>query len=92
MIPFVEHDAVVITFSDNGSGIPSENLDKIFDPFYTTKPVGKGTGLGLSIIYGIIESHGGEIVCLSELNQGTSFVITLPIEEENHGKTKDSGH
>jgi len=92
IFPFVEKNFVIITFSDNGSGVPSKDLIKIFDPFYTTKLVGKGIGLGLSIIYGIIESHGGEIVCLSELNQGTSFVITLPIEEENHGKTKDSDH
>jgi len=91
MTSSVKHKIVVITFSDNGSGIPAQDLNKIFDPFYTTKPVGKGTGLGLSIIYGIIESHGGIIICQSQLNQGTSFTITLPIERENYGKTKDSG-
>ncbi len=81
-----------MTFSDNGSGIPAKDLEKIFDPFYTTKPVGKGTGLGLSIIYGIIESHNGKIVCQSQLNQGTSFIITLPIERDIHENAKDSGH
>jgi len=91
MTSSVEHGIVVITFSDNGSGIPAKDLNKIFDPFYTTKPVGKGTGLGLSIIYGIIESHGGKIICQSQTNQGTSFIITLPIEGESYGKTKDSG-
>jgi|GEM_PF-2307692 len=90
MAASVEKGHVVITFSDTGFGIPAQDLDKIFDPFYTTKPVGKGTGLGLSIIYGIIKSHGGKIVCQSQLNQGTSFIITLPIEGDTHGKTKDS--
>ena len=73
-------DFVQIEFGDNGHGIPQENLDRVFDPFFTTKPVGQGTGLGLSIVYGIVRDHGGTIACESTLNQGTTFVITLPVE------------
>ncbi|MFQ6026501.1 MAG: GAF domain-containing protein [Dehalococcoidia bacterium] len=71
-------------FSDNGAGIPPELLDKIFEPFFTTKEVGHGTGLGLSIIYGIIQDHQGTIDCVSELNKGTTFIITLPAGEVQH--------
>ena len=59
-----------------------DNLEKIFDPFYTTKAVGEGTGLGLSISYGIIKSHGGQITVASELGEGTVFTIELPIYRE----------
>jgi len=67
-----------IDFTDTGVGIPAEKLDRIFEPFYTTKPVGKGTGLGLSIVYGIIQKHGGYIEVRSERNRGTTFHIYLP--------------
>lgn len=70
---------VKITIRDSGHGIQKEDLDKIFDPFYTTKGVGKGTGLGLSISYGIIKKHGGEITVTSTPGQGTEFSITLPL-------------
>jgi signal transduction histidine kinase len=76
-----EMNAVVrITFSDDGPGIPAENLRSIFDPFFTTKEVGKGTGLGLSICHGIVTEHGGRIYSLSEYGNGASFVIELPME------------
>ena len=75
----VDGDNVQITIADNGCGIPPENLSHIFEPFFTTKPVGKGTGLGLSVSYGIIQSHHGRIDVESEVGQGTSFRITLPI-------------
>jgi two-component system, NtrC family, sensor kinase len=70
---------VQIRFQDDGPGISEENLAKIFNPFFTTKPVGKGTGLGLSLSYGIIQEHGGKITAESELGRGTAFIIELPI-------------
>jgi two-component system NtrC family sensor kinase len=76
-----EKSSVVIAVSDNGTGIPKANLDKIFDPFYTTKPVGKGTGLGLSICYGIINKMGGKIEVQSKLDQGSSFTIRIPLKK-----------
>jgi two-component system NtrC family sensor kinase len=68
-----------IDFSDTGIGIKPEDMKYIFDPFYTTKPVGRGTGLGLSLVYGIIRTHGGYIEVKSEINKGTMFSIYLPI-------------
>jgi len=70
---------VEIRVSDTGSGISPENLDKLFTPFFTTKPAGKGTGLGLSIVYGIIKMHYGQIHAQSQVGQGTTIVITLPV-------------
>ena len=75
---------VVIRISDTGVGIPEEHLSKLFNPFFTTKPVGEGTGLGLSISYGIIQKHGGRIEVDSAVGRGTTFTIYLPIQEENH--------
>jgi two-component system NtrC family sensor kinase len=72
-------EEVVLVVSDTGVGIPRANLGRIFDPFYTTKPVGKGTGLGLSIIYGIINKMGGEISVSSTVDVGTAFTIRLPL-------------
>lgn len=70
-------ESVEIRFVDNGPGI--SNPDRIFEPFFTTKPVGKGTGLGLSICYGIVEAHGGEIVCRNNAErEGCTFLIRLP--------------
>ena len=66
------------SFTDNGAGISRENLDKIFNPFFTTKEVGKGTGLGLSICHGIITQHNGRIYAQSESGKGAAFVIELP--------------
>lgn len=72
-------DKVILTVADTGSGISKEDLDKLFTPFFTTKPVGVGTGLGLSISYGILQDHNAEIAVTSELEQGTEFTIGFPI-------------
>jgi signal transduction histidine kinase len=72
-------DIIRISFTDEGPGIPEENLKRIFDPFFTTKEVGKGTGLGLSICHGIVSEHGGKIYAKSENGQGTSFIVELPL-------------
>ena len=71
--------AVEIAISDTGCGIPEENLEKLFTPFFTTKPGGKGTGLGLSIVYGIIKMHRGQIAVTSQMGRGTTFTISLPL-------------
>lgn len=76
---------VVVQIADNGPGIPKESLEKIFDPFFSTKEVGKGTGLGLSISYSIIEKLGGRIMVASEEKQGAKFTICLPVREERVG-------
>jgi signal transduction histidine kinase len=70
---------VLIRVSDNGPGIPDEIKDKIFQPFFTTKPTGQGTGLGLSLSYDIIKAHGGKLKVETETGLGTEFIITLPI-------------
>jgi PAS domain S-box-containing protein len=70
---------VNIHFSDNGCGIKKHIMPRIFDPFFTTKEVGKGTGLGLSICYSIIVKHGGKITVKSQVNEGTTFTIKMPI-------------
>jgi PAS domain S-box-containing protein len=76
----VNNKAVQIRIADNGIGISSEALSKIFDPFYTTKAVGSGTGLGLSISYQVVvEKHGGSLRCVSEEGVGTEFVIEIPL-------------
>jgi two-component system NtrC family sensor kinase len=71
---------IVATISDTGIGIRDEDLPHIFEPFFTTKREGKGTGLGLAVVYGIIERHGGKIDVQSSANQGTTFIITLPVK------------
>jgi two-component system NtrC family sensor kinase len=73
-----ENGQVEIKIRDNGNGISSENLKKVFTPFFTTKPVGKGTGLGLSVCYGIIDKMGGAMAVASQENVGTTFTIRLP--------------
>ena len=75
-----DHQAVEVSFTDTGVGITKENLDKIFEPFVTTKKVGEGTGLGLSVSYGLIKNHGGEIKVKSIKDQGTTFTVSLPIQ------------
>ena len=64
---------------DNGQGIPQKALDKIFQPFFTTKPTGQGTGLGLSLSYDIVKAHGGEIKVETKEGEGTAFLIQLPV-------------
>jgi len=73
---------VHLEVKDNGDGIPKENLAKIFDPFFTTKGEGKGVGLGLAVVYGIVESHGGDIEVESKIGEGTTFLVDLPISGE----------
>ena len=72
-------DKVEITISDNGNGIPKNIIDKIFQPFFTTKPTGQGTGLGLSLSYDIVKTHGGNIIVQTKEGEGTTFIIELPI-------------
>jgi signal transduction histidine kinase len=73
----------MVSVGDSGTGIPADVMEKIFEPFYTTKDVGKGTGLGLSIVYGIIEEHGGGIYIFSEEGRGAEFRIYLPVFEKD---------
>src|SRR3989339_865306 len=75
-------DFIEIEFRDTGSGITDKNLVKIFEPFFTPKPVGKGPGLGLAVSYGIIQEHGGNIFVKTKLGKGTSFFIKLPANKE----------
>jgi signal transduction histidine kinase len=75
---FRHNSEVRIEVKDNGSGIPSAHIKKIFQPFFTTKPTGQGTGLGLSLSYDIIKAHGGEIKVESKEGEGSTFVLTLP--------------
>jgi signal transduction histidine kinase len=70
---------VEISVKDNGNGIPQKVLDKIFQPFFTTKPTGQGTGLGLSLSYDIIKAHGGELKVETKEREGSAFIIQLPI-------------
>jgi PAS domain S-box-containing protein len=74
-----EGDRAAVEVADTGSGIPPEQLSRIYDPFFTTKEIGKGTGLGLSITYGIMQEHDGTITCESAPGQGTRFNLLLPL-------------
>ncbi len=71
-------DKILISVKDNGNGIPQKVLDKIFQPFFTTKPTGQGTGLGLSLSYDIVKAHSGELNVETKEGEGTSFIISLP--------------
>ncbi len=75
------NNSVVITVRDNGNGIPKKALDKIFQPFFTTKPTGKGTGLGLSMSYDIIKAHNGKLEVTTEVGKYTEFKIVLPTKK-----------
>jgi len=80
-------DKVVLEVTDTGTGIRSEDIERVFEPFYTTKPVGKGTGLGLSVCFGIVRSWGGEIQINSEIGHGTTVRLILAFQEKsNSGK------
>jgi signal transduction histidine kinase len=71
-------DKIEVKVGDNGNGIPQKVLDKIFQPFFTTKPTGQGTGLGLSLSYDIIKAHGGELKVISKEGEGSEFIVSLP--------------
>jgi len=71
-------ERVEIRIMDNGPGIPQNLLDKIFQPFFTTKPAGQGTGLGLSLSYDIIKAHGGELSVDTQEGEGSTFIINIP--------------
>ena len=75
---------VEIRVKDNGPGIPKKILDKIFQPFFTTKPTGQGTGLGLSLSYDIVKAHGGELKVETKEEEGTEFIIILPISKNEN--------
>jgi signal transduction histidine kinase len=70
---------VEVKISDNGNGIPPHISEKIFQPFFTTKPTGQGTGLGLSLSYDIMKSHGGELKVDTKEGEGANFVLQIPI-------------
>ena len=72
---------IEIKVNDNGTGIPPKTLDKIFQPFFTTKPTGQGTGLGLSLSYDIVKAHGGELKVETHEGTGTTFIISLPVNQ-----------
>jgi signal transduction histidine kinase len=77
----LEHEReIYIQVRDTGCGISQENIDRIWDPFFTTKEVGKGVGLGLALTYNIVKRHGGEIKVVSSIGEGATFTVTLPIK------------
>jgi two-component system, NtrC family, sensor kinase len=75
-------DALILEISDNGDGIPPENIAKLYTPFFTTKGEGKGVGLGLAVVYGIVQAHNGDIEVRSTVGEGTMFRVTLPVNPE----------
>lgn len=90
-----EGDMVQVEIQDNGKGIPADVLPHIFDPFYTTKPIGQGTGMGLSISYKIIQEHGGRILVDTALDVGTVFTILLPLQrtaQESDASDENTAH
>ena len=82
---------MITQVSDNGCGIPAENIKKIFEPFFTTKSGSGGTGLGLSITYGLVKEIGGEIDIQSTVGTGTTFLITLPLDYKAKEGEKNAG-
>jgi two-component system NtrC family sensor kinase len=80
---------VLVKVTDTGCGIKKEHLDRIFEPFFSTKPVGKGTGLGLSVSYGIVQQHGGSLEVDSVEGAGTTFTIVLPSIQENQSESDE---
>jgi signal transduction histidine kinase len=84
-------DLISVTFTDDGCGIPGSDLERIFEPFFSTKTRYGGTGLGLSITYGLVQELGGNIGVQSEVGRGSSFVITIPLKMEKKEKKSDEG-
>jgi signal transduction histidine kinase len=74
-----EGDYIKITISDAGPGIEPQIIDRIFDPYFTTKEIGKGSGLGLSVVHGIVKNHGGAIAVDSEVGTGSTFTVFFPL-------------
>jgi len=85
-----ENDNIIISFKDTGVGIPDENMPRLFEPFFTTKKKGKGVGLGLSVAYGIIKEHSGTIRVKSNKENGTTFIIEIPLKQAAY-KTEVAG-
>ena len=79
----VEHDQVAVSVKDDGCGISKENLKRIYEPFFSTKPTNSGTGLGLSVTHGLVQELGGKLEVTSKLEEGTEFIITLPLKNIN---------
>ncbi len=77
---YKKRNEVLVSVKDNGTGIPQKVMDKIFQPFFTTKPTGQGTGLGLSLSYDIVKAHGGEISVETKENEGSEFVVVIPFK------------
>ena len=78
-----ENGKIEVKVKDNGNGIPLNVVDKIFQPFFTTKPTGQGTGLGLSLAYDIVKAHGGEIEVATKEGEGSEFIIQLPLNSQS---------
>ena len=75
-------NSVELMVTDEGSGIAEDDLPHVFDPFFTTKEQGEGIGLGLAVVYGIVEAHQGTVRVESAAGEGTTFIVTLPLEQE----------
>ena len=84
IVSYLMDNTVVVSVTDNGNGIKEDSLNRIFEPFFTTKKAGEGTGLGLAIATQIIEQHGGSIKVTSNIGQGTTFTLRLPIQQAAH--------
>jgi len=80
---------VLVKVTDTGHGIKREHLDRVFEPFFSTKPAGQGTGLGLSGSYGIVQQHGGSLEVDSVEGEGTTFTIVLPTSQEGPSESRD---
>jgi signal transduction histidine kinase len=83
-------NTIRVSFTDDGPGIPEDNITRVFDPFFTTKEVGKGTGLGLSICFGIVREHGGRLYSKSKVGRGTTFTVEIPIVSDESDSDSDS--
>jgi signal transduction histidine kinase len=83
---FADNRHIQVDITDQGCGIAAENINRIFEPFFTTKGVGKGTGLGLTVSYGLIKKLQGEIKVQSQIDQGSTFSVVLPVTQEKEAK------